>query len=58
MMSPIPTVLMLLASCAPTSAQDAGPFAQRGYYITFMRMPTYNLADWGCIPVPAPGPSP
>jgi hypothetical protein len=23
-----------------------GPFAQRGYYITFMRMPTYDLADW------------
>ncbi len=22
------------------------PFAQRGYYITFMRMPTYDLADW------------
>ena len=23
-----------------------GPFAQRGYYITFMRMPIYDLADW------------
>jgi hypothetical protein len=22
------------------------PFVQRGYYITFMRMPTYDLADW------------
>jgi hypothetical protein len=27
-------------------AKPAGPFAQRGYYITFMRMPTYDLADW------------
>jgi hypothetical protein len=23
-----------------------GPFTERGYYITFMRMPTYDLADW------------
>src|SRR4051794_17561709 len=23
-----------------------GPFSERGYYITFMRMPTYDLADW------------
>ena len=30
----------------PASARDASPFAQRGYYITFMRMPTYDLADW------------
>src|SRR3954466_1420998 len=27
-------------------AKPEGPFAQRGYYITFMRMPTYDLADW------------
>ena len=26
--------------------QPTSPFAQRGYYITFMRMPTYDLADW------------
>jgi hypothetical protein len=38
--------LMLLASPAPDSAREASPFAQRGYYITFMRMPTYDLADW------------
>ena len=24
----------------------SSPFAQRGYYITFMRMPTYGLAQW------------
>jgi hypothetical protein len=24
----------------------ASPFAQRGYYITFMRMPTYGRAQW------------
>jgi hypothetical protein len=36
--------LMVLASCAPDN--DASPFSQRGYYITFMRMPTYDLADW------------
>ena len=26
-----------------------GPFAQRGYYITFMRMPTYDLTAWNKI---------
>jgi len=39
--------LMLLASCS--SDDDASPFSQRGYYITFMRMPTYDLADWNTI---------
>ena len=37
---------MLLISSCPAAARDASPFAQRGYYITFMRMPTYDLADW------------
>ena len=37
-------LVMLLASCP--SGGDAGPFSQRGYYITFMRMPTYDLNDW------------
>src|SRR5438309_7958864 len=45
-MSVILVTLMLLTSSAPDSARDASPFAQRGYYITFMRMPTYDLADW------------
>lgn len=35
--------LILLPADAP---KVDGPFAQRGYYITFMRMPTYDLADW------------
>jgi hypothetical protein len=32
----------------PVDAPDARPpaFAHRGYYITFMRMPTYGLAAW------------
>jgi hypothetical protein len=33
--------LVLAAAPAP-----AGPFEDRGYYITFMRMPTYDLAAW------------
>jgi hypothetical protein len=37
---------MLLIFQCPASARDASPFAQRGSYITFMRMPTYDLADW------------
>ena len=45
-MSPILVALMLLASSRLASTRDASPFAQRGYYITFMRMPTYDLADW------------
>jgi hypothetical protein len=31
---------------APDHPRADGPFTQRGYYITFMRMPTYDLADW------------
>ena len=46
MMNSILVALMLLVSSYPASARDASPFAQRGYYITFMRMPTYDLADW------------
>jgi hypothetical protein len=37
---------MLLVSSCPASARDASPFTQWGYYITFMRMPTYDLSDW------------
>lgn len=39
------TVLALMALPGGEPERD-GPFAQRGYYITFMRMPTYDLADW------------
>jgi hypothetical protein len=49
-MSPmVPLMAAALSLTAQSPAADAhpeGPFAQRGYYITFMRMPTYDLADW------------
>ncbi len=38
--------LLMLAPPGEDDGRKDGPFAQRGYYITFMRMPTYNLADW------------
>lgn len=31
------------------SAPASGPFAQRGYYFTFMRMPTYGRRQWAEI---------
>ena len=39
------TALALMALPGGEPKAD-GPFAERGYYITFMRMPTYDLADW------------
>jgi hypothetical protein len=44
-------ILLGAALCLSGPAPGAegppgGPFAQRGYYITFMRMPTYDLDDW------------
>ncbi len=44
-MHSILTALAVLALSVDEPKAD-GPFAQRGYYITFMRMPTYDLADW------------
>jgi hypothetical protein len=42
--------LLLAASTLGQNPTDAaaggGPFADRGYYITFMRMPTFDLDDW------------
>ena len=38
--------LAVLAVLAADNPKADGPFAQRGYYITFMRMPTYDLDDW------------
>ena len=38
--------LLVTLPVPPAPAGPAGPFVQRGYYITFMRMPTYDLADW------------
>ncbi len=42
------TAAMILTQVLPAEddRRDNSPFAQRGYYITFMRMPTYDLADW------------
>jgi hypothetical protein len=37
-------LLLLLACCAARTAEPA--FAQRGYYMTFMRMPTFGLPEW------------
>jgi hypothetical protein len=40
-------VALLLAATPPTqAAPPQSPFRERGYYITFMRMPTYDLAAW------------
>jgi hypothetical protein len=40
------TALAVLSLPAADGPEADGPFAQRGYYITLMRMPTYDLADW------------
>ena len=44
-MHPILTTLALLALPGGDPDRD-GPFAQRGYYITLMRMPVMGLAEW------------
>lgn len=44
-MSLILSALVVVGLSAGDASGD-GPFAQRGYYMTFMRMPTYDLADW------------
>lgn len=36
----------VLAIAPPDSTPTGDPFAQRGYYVTFSRMPTYDLDDW------------
>lgn len=36
----------VIALQAPADAKTDGPFSQRGYYVTFPRMPTYDLDDW------------
>ena len=42
------TLLAVAAFAAEPSTETTpqSPFKERGYYITFMRMPTYDLADW------------
>src|SRR5205085_2125744 len=46
--TPMNSLLIALVVLATPADEPkaAGPFAQRGDYITFMRMPTYDLADW------------
>lgn len=43
-------ILMAIASVVALASTDGAkaetPFKDRGYYITFMRMPTYDLATW------------
>lgn len=45
-MHSILAALTLLTMPADDGLKVNSPFAHRGYYITFMRMPTYDLADW------------
>jgi hypothetical protein len=45
-MLPLVAALALTSLAAAERGEADAPFAQRGYYITFMRMPTYDLADW------------
>lgn len=48
-MKPAALLAAILCAATPSHAEEArraSPFAQRGYYITFMRMPTYDLTDW------------
>ncbi len=40
------TTILALAPAVEDDRRENSPFTQRGYYITFMRMPTYDLADW------------
>jgi len=42
------TLLAVTAFAAESSTETTpqSPFKERGYYITFMRMPTYDLDDW------------
>src|SRR5687767_5839776 len=35
-----------LAAAPAPATMPAASFAQRGYYVTFMRMPTYGLPQW------------
>lgn len=39
-------LLLLPAFCAWPSHPAEPAFAQRGYYMTFMRMPTFGLPEW------------
>ncbi len=46
-MIPLLAATLSLAVSAPgADSKSEEPFAERGYYLTFMRMPTYDLACW------------
>ena len=48
-MFPLATILCACLAAAPPPRDEGNspsPFTERGYYITFMRMPSYDLADW------------
>lgn len=47
MLRRVQAVSLLLLVCAAWPGRAAeSAFAQRGYYMTFMRMPTFGLAEW------------
>src|SRR4051812_31674273 len=46
MLALLTATILALAPAAEDDRRDDSPFTRRGYYITFMRMPTYDLADW------------
>src|SRR4026207_2283021 len=39
------TLWLLIMFCLCACGAES-PFAQRGYYMTFMRMPAFGLAEW------------
>lgn len=39
-------LVFLLLTSERAAAADGGPFPIRGYYTTFMRMPTFGLPEW------------
>jgi hypothetical protein len=45
-MKPCLRFLFLLTTTALVAAATGEPFAIRGYYTTFMRMPTFGLPEW------------
>jgi hypothetical protein len=42
----IPLLLLVALSMSDWAGAHAAPFATRGYYLTFMRMPTFGLDAW------------
>jgi hypothetical protein len=42
----LPLAIMLAVLGTATAEETSSPFSQRGYYLTLMRMPTFDLDDW------------